>query len=119
MIATYPAPTNGPGIPLLPGDAWQLFKAVEWTVRPRSKFCEGATAINLPKERLGNGEYLIRTNADDLLLIVAYSQRREQSPANGFVKLGNGNGHGAANDTSNYTFNAPLPDWDGLPMVTD
>lgn len=75
MMTTYAPPTNGPGNLLVPGDAWELFKAVVWVCGPRTVFFEAAYVLHLPKKRLDNGDYMICTTAADLLLIVAYSQR--------------------------------------------
>lgn len=80
-------PTNGPGKPLEPGPVWEQLKTVEWVIGPRSKFYEAAHFLKLPLRPLKGGDYCVKTTATDLLLIVAYAQRREKLANNGFVTL--------------------------------
>lgn len=85
-VITKP-PTDGPGRPLAPGDAWDWLGAVQWHVSPRSAFYAGASYFNLEMRRLDNGDVLVKTTAEELLWIVAYSQRRAARQNNGFVTM--------------------------------
>lgn len=85
-ILTKP-PTNGPGNPIQPSDFWNTTRAVRWHVTPRSAFYAGASYFGLAMDRLDNGDYMVRTTAEELLWIVAYAQRRAARMNNGFVSL--------------------------------
>lgn len=85
-VITKP-PTDGPGRPLAPGDVWDEIGAVEWHISPRSAFYAGASYFGLTMLELDNGDYMVWTTADELLWIVAYSQRRAAKMNNGFVSL--------------------------------
>lgn len=90
---TYSRPAPPRGNPLEPSPVWDRIATVPWDVLPRSPFADAVRFLRLPYHRATDGNLLVETTRDELLLVIAFCQRRPSErllpapTANEFVKL--------------------------------
>lgn len=114
--AVQPPPSVKPhssGEPLCASDWWdETCQAVQWETVRYSLLAEAARAVGLKVKKRRDGRVEVWTSAADILLLVAYVQRRNERATNGFVTLAPETAQRAQTPRPQYTFNAPVPDWD-------
>lgn len=94
------------GEPIVASAWWNGVERVQWETVRYSPLAQAANALHLKVEPDKEGWLTVWLSPSDLLLCVAFSQRKTQGDANGFIKLSK-----PSVPPKEYTFNAPLPEW--------